>query len=158
MFTFEEVTNENIYRYLEKIMDIERESFSTPWTSISFLEEVKKPLSHLWVVIKEEQVVGYICFIKVANEIQVMNIAVTPKLRRRGIGTEIMKRLMDYSQEHEIRSIWLEVRPSNVAARTLYKGLGFKSCGIRPRYYQDSGEDAIIMKLSLSSKVSKKEV
>ena len=93
----------------------------------------------------EEQVIGYVgCWISF-EEAQITNVAVSPDYRGKHVGTEMMAELIRRVKAKGVTALTLEVRPSNEPALALYKNFGFKEAGRRPRYYQDNGEDAIIM-------------
>lgn len=145
------ITPENVGDYLERILEIENLSFSTPWSPMTFREEVKNSLSHVYGYSLNGELVGYICCWNSGREIQVMNIAVHPDCRRQGIGVSLMQRAVKSGVEQKAESVWLEVRTSNLPARNLYGKLGFREVGRRPRYYRDTGEDAIVMSLPITS-------
>jgi ribosomal-protein-alanine N-acetyltransferase len=138
---------------LPGVMDIERVAFSNPWT----LEMVKKELTQDWstVLLAEEPgpngwtVLGFSIFWLVADEIHVLNVATAQSQRRRGIGRAVMDATLDYGRTHRCRLASLEVRRSNEAAIGLYKALGFKAVGMRPNYYADDREDAVVMVMDL---------
>jgi ribosomal-protein-alanine N-acetyltransferase len=136
--------------YAEQIIEIENSSFPSPWSINAFKEEIKKPISHLWALIQDKKILGYICFWMFDTEIQIINLAVRPENRRQKLGQSMLKRMIEAGSSNGLRSIWLEVRPSNVAARNLYTKFGFHEAGRRKRYYSDTNEDAIIMMLNLS--------
>lgn len=146
------LTKENYHLFLDRIVDIENSSFLTPWSSNSFIGEFSNQLSNLWVAVSEEVVKGYVCFWMFDNEIQLVNIAVHPDHRKQGIGYNLVSDVIDSGVRNGIRNLWLEVRPSNSAARSLYDKFGFREVGRRPKYYRDSNEDAIIMALNLFEK------
>jgi ribosomal-protein-alanine N-acetyltransferase len=97
-----------------------------------------------------KKILGYICFWMFDTEIQIINLAVRPENRRQKLGQSMLKRMIEAGSSNGLRSIWLEVRPSNVPARNLYTKFGFHEAGRRKRYYSDTNEDAIIMMLKLS--------
>jgi len=134
------------------ILAIERSSFSSPWSRNSFKEEVTSPISHLWVLLADGMVAGYICFWMFAGEIHLMNLAVHGKRRKKGVGRLLLTKMIDVGQSNRVHEVWLEVRPSNLIARDLYQNVGFMETGRRPRYYSDTGEDAIVMSLSMPEK------
>jgi len=134
---------------MDRILEIENLSFPTPWSRKSFLDETKNPISRFWGIFTGEILEGYICFWVFTEEVQVINIAVHPQKRKQGLGHYLLTKVIDESIPMKIKSIWLEVRPSNHPARQLYKKLNFIEVGRRPRYYRDSNEDAIVMSLSL---------
>ena len=131
------------------ILAIERSSFPSPWSLTSFKEEVMSPISHLWVLLADRMVAGYICFWMFAGEIHLMNIAVHGERRKRGLGRLLLIKMIKVGQANKVQGVWLEVRPSNLIARDLYQKVGFMETGRRPRYYSDTGEDAIVMSLSM---------
>ncbi len=112
-------------------------------------EELVRPWARLRVARGDGGVVlGYLLFWHVADEAHVINVAVAPEARRRGIGRALVDHLVRYAREHGIAKILLEVRASNAAAIGLYERAGFTRFNVRPRYYSD-GEDAIEMMLTL---------
>jgi len=144
------MTPENIESFLDSIFDIERGSFISPWSRNGFLQEVRNPISHLWVVMDEDGAAGgYICFWMFEREIQLLNIAVHPEKRGKGLGTHLLKEMIRIGTARGMEQVWLEVRTSNITARKLYENLGFVAVGRRPRYYQDTNEDAIVMSFKI---------
>lgn len=129
------------------IMDIERASFPSPWSEAAFREEAKNPLSTFWGLELDRALGGYICFWTVSGEIHLMNIAVHPAKRRKGLGYRLMQGMIDSGAQQGVQVIWLEVRPSNGIAARLYSNMGFREVARRRRYYVDTNEDAIIMAL-----------
>lgn len=138
--------------FREAILAIERASFPTPWTVRAFEEEVRNPVSHLWVSTQEQQLEGYICFWVVAGEVHLMNVAVRPEIRRVGVGSLLLSKMIEAGISEGARCVWLEVRPSNRPALALYEKAGFREVGRRRRYYMDTGEDAVIMVLDLETR------
>jgi ribosomal-protein-alanine N-acetyltransferase len=134
---------------LTQVMAIEKVAFSNPWT----LEMVKKELTQDWstILLAEEpavtgmEVLGFSIFWLVADEIHVLNVATAERHRRRGIGRAVIEATLDYGRAHRCRIASLEVRRGNQAAIGLYKALGFKAVGMRPNYYTDDREDAVVM-------------
>jgi ribosomal-protein-alanine N-acetyltransferase len=131
-------------------MYIERFSFVSPWPADSFKNELLNPISRIWGVLDGEAFVGFTCFWIVAGDIHLLNIAVAPEKRGRGIGRYLLGRVIELGENVSVDRIWLEVRPSNSAALALYRGAGFIEDGIRPGYYSDTGEDAVLMSLYLN--------
>jgi ribosomal-protein-alanine N-acetyltransferase len=138
-------------RHLEEVMQIEQRSFPTPWSRWLFERELLLPYAKDFVAlaIPPHQVVGYICFWLVAQETHILNLAVLPERRRHGIGSRLLRYGVNYCREKGAQEITLEVRRSNYQAISLYRNFHFQPQGIRPRYYSDSGEDAVIMSLHL---------
>jgi len=133
------------------LLEIEQESQPEPWNREFFLEELERPHAHILVAKMRELIhapVGYICFWEVAEEIQILNIAVHKACRRQGIGRSLLRQALLHGCKKKAQIAVLEVRRNNAAARKLYGSLGFRVVGERPNYY-DSGEAAIIMELEL---------
>lgn len=144
-------------RDLPQIVEIERLSFDNPWTRDSFLRELSLPFSRTIVAIMTngttEAVAGYLCRWLVADECHVLNVAVHPAARRGGIGGRLMEDAISDAKREKARFVTLEVRRSNVAARSLYRKLSFEERRLRKNYY-GSGEDAIVMELRLDRRHS----
>jgi ribosomal-protein-alanine N-acetyltransferase len=132
------------YADLPQVIAIERRSFPTPWSLAMFVLELSKPSGVCLAATREGTIVGYLVCSRYDTVWHVMNVSVDPLLRRRGIATALMGELFVRIGGDDAR-ITLEVRPTNQAAIQLYQRLGFQSAGRRPRYYQDNGEDALIM-------------
>jgi [ribosomal protein S18]-alanine N-acetyltransferase len=136
------------------VVAIEKDSNLEPWTEESFLEELLKPHSSLFVARLSagliEFVAGYICFWLVADEVQILNIAVHHSYRQLGIGRGLLVHCLNCGAERRSRIAALEVRSSNLAAQRLYNSLGFRAVGQRPDYYGGSPEPAILMELALA--------
>lgn len=130
---------------IPSVIVIERISFSTPWSETSFFNEVYNPKSTAKVAVMKDSVVGYICANQVADEGHILNLAVRPDLRRRGIAKALVRDILAELKENECRFIYLEVRMSNLIAIELYTRLGFVVVGTRKQYYNEPKEDAVIM-------------
>lgn len=133
------------------IFAIEKESFPTPWSRLTFLAELNQPVSHFLVIGPSppapREIWGYIIFWVAADEMHLLNLAVHPKQRRRGLARVLLTAGLDRARTLGVKVAWLEVRPSNAAARALYESFGFKEVGLRPQYYDDTNEDAILLAL-----------
>ena len=149
MISILNITSDNIHRFLDDILEIEKASFLSPWSSRAFRQETHRSISHLWALIADGTFSGYICFWMFSGEIHLMNIAVHPKRRGKGFGGYLVAEMIEAGKSEGVETAWLEVRPSNLMARILYKNAGFKETGRRVRYYNDTNEDAIIMSMSL---------
>ena len=134
-------------RDLNAIERIERESYPTPWSRSMFAGELAKPSSISLGAYEAEgsALVGYLVVSRYVDAWHVMNVAVTPAYRRRGIARLLLERLFEQTASDERRGYTLEVRVSNEGAIKLYQGLGFVARGVRRGYYTDNREDALIM-------------
>ena len=132
------------YADLPQVVAIERRSFPTPWSLAMFVLELSKPGGVCLAALDDEgELVGYLICSRYDVVWHIMNVSVDPAQRRRGIASQLLSALL--AKVGEDASLTLEVRTSNDGARVLYERFGFRSAGVRPRYYQDNGEDAVIM-------------
>jgi [ribosomal protein S18]-alanine N-acetyltransferase len=136
--------------YADQVMEIERASFPVPWSERAFEDEINRGISNLWALVSNEKVYAYICFWMFDKEMHILNFAVHPEKRRQGLGRYLLMMVIDTGKTNGIENIWLEVRPSNGPALSIYKKFGFSDVGRRKGYYSDSQEDAIIMALDLT--------
>jgi ribosomal-protein-alanine N-acetyltransferase len=143
-------------RDLDAVLEIERESFPTPWSRGLFAKELALPFARAFVAQEKdsEKVVGYLCFWLVDQETHILNLAVHPRRRRQGIGTRLLTFGVSYCRRQGVRRMTLEVRRSNLRAISLYRNFRFQPQGVRRKYYTDSGEDAILMGLDLEKEKS----
>jgi ribosomal-protein-alanine N-acetyltransferase len=134
-------------RDLAAIEAIERRSYPTPWSRSMFAGEISKPSSICLGAFDAEtaELLGYLIISRYVDAWHVMNVAVEPAHRRRGIATALLDRLFELTAEDGRRGYTLEVRVSNSHAIALYERLGFQARGIRRGYYTDNREDALIM-------------
>lgn len=136
---------------IEAVIQIERVSFPTPWSEISFFNEIYKSRSISKVAVSDEDTVGYICAEYIQDEGHILDLAVRPDYRGMGIASMLVRNIIEELRAKGCRSLYLEVRASNYAANRLYHGLGFRVGGIRKRYYINPVEDGLIMVLDLSA-------
>lgn len=136
---------------IPQVLKIEMMSFSTPWNEMAFLNEIYNSSSIVKVAVYENKIVGYICASSVIDEGHILNIAVSPDMRRRGIATVMLEKVIEELKKRGCKSIYLEVRASNTVAMKFYENFGFISVGIRRNYYTSPKEDAVIMMLALLS-------
>jgi ribosomal-protein-alanine N-acetyltransferase len=132
---------------LDEVLEIERRSFPEPWSRGLLLHELKVPFSKTVLARADEEphrLVGYICWWLVGDEIQILNVAVDPEQRQKGVGRTLVALVMQEAATHAVRTVTLEVGRSNAAAIALYRALGFSETGVR-RHYYGGGEDALIM-------------
>lgn len=143
----------DFWNYAEQIIDIENNSFPTPWSAKAFAAETEKQISNFWALVDEDSIIGYICFWMLKPEIHILNFAVKSEKRNKGIGQSLLKHVIDTGRRKKIDNVWLEVRPSNLPALSIYKKFGFYEAGRRIGYYSGTGEDAIIMKLDIKEEI-----
>ena len=138
-------------RDVPAVLAVAEASFARPWTR----DELEKELARDWAVLRVLRpgqgapVASFVALWVVRDEIHVLSIATHPAARRRGYARYIMEEVLSLARARHVRWVTLEVRRRNVAALGLYKGLGFAAIGVRPRYYVEDGEDAIVMLLEL---------
>ena len=133
-------------QHLPGVLAIEGVSFPTPWSERAFVSELTQNAYARYVVaLRGEAVVGYAGMWLILDEAHVTNIAVDPTERRHGLGDALLTELERRARTHGCRAMTLEVRPSNGTAQRLYRRHGFVPRGLRPGYYADTQEDAIIM-------------
>ena len=132
------------YADLPQVVAIERRAFPTPWSLAMFVLELSKPAGVcLAATDPSGELVGYVICSRYDAVWHLMNVAVDPAHRRRHVASALLAELIERVGPEA--AITLEVRTSNTSAMALYERFGFVSAGVRPRYYQDSGEDAVIM-------------
>ena len=136
---------------LPAVEEIERLSFPTPWDRQSFEEELRRPFARLEVLRPKAtgMVVAFCDYWLVADEVQILNIASHPAGRRQGFAGHLLTHIVAQAHLASFRLLSLEVRRSNLPAQSLYRKFGFRDVGIRPRYYADNQEDAVLMDLVL---------
>lgn len=138
---------------LAAVRAIEAMSFSNPWSEDTFRGEIQNtPVSSPLVVVRRpgDEVVGYLIYWQIRDDVQVNNIAVHPECRGRGLGEAMMRFAIAKVRGAGAEFMTLEVRQSNTAAVALYKKLGFEALGTRKNYYTRPDEDACVMGLVLS--------
>lgn len=158
MNSIEDITPENYHIHLDNILEIENRSFPGPWSQRAFIQEIENPISHMWALLVDNQLAGYICFWLFDREIQLINIAVHPGKRGKGLGHHLMARMIETGLSKGSQYIWLEVRISNMPAKRLYHRLGFEAIGRRRGYYRETKEDAVVMVLPIQQKESMKRM
>ncbi len=142
-------------KHIAGVCEVENKSFAVPWTERMFYDELNNPLAR-YVVLLEKQnpgnVIAYVGYWKIFDEGHITNVAVHPEWRGKKAATYLMRQMMQLAASEGLKDMTLEVRRSNLAAQGLYTKLGFAVEGIRPNYYEDNGEDALIMWYRVKSK------
>lgn len=135
---------------LDRVMELEEELFGAgAWSRGTYEEELRAPDRRYVAALDEAgTVVGY-AGIALAEEASVMTVGVAGTHRRRGIGRLLLEALLDHARTARARDVFLEVRASDGGAQRLYAGAGFEPVGVRRRYYEAEGEDAVVMRLAL---------
>jgi len=131
------------YADLPQVIAIERRAFPTPWSLAMFVLELSKPSGICLAARRDGVLVGYVICSRYEDVWHIMNVAIDPSRRRRGSATALLAQIID--RVGDDARLTLEVRPSNDGAIRLYERFGFLPAGMRRRYYQDNGEDAVIM-------------
>jgi len=137
---------------LDDIMDIERVSFRAPWSRQVFVEELDRDWAHVDVLkerVPSPIVLAFVNYWLVRDEVHVLNVATHPEARRVGHAARLLEHVIAFAGRHKCKYVTLEVRRSNAGAIRLYKKYGFRPVGVRPNYYVEDNEDAIVMLLDL---------
>jgi [ribosomal protein S18]-alanine N-acetyltransferase len=136
---------------IDAVMEIERLSFRAPWSRNVFLEELGREWARVDVVRENQtgEVVAFANYWLVADELHILNIATHPRHRRAGHATRLLAHMVDIARQGTCRCVTLEVRRSNAVAQQLYRRFAFRAVGVRPNYYAEDQEDAIVMLLEM---------
>ncbi len=130
------------------VHEIDVSSFSLPWPERSFYFEMTgNPVSRCWVAELDGRVAAMMVIWMIVDEAHIATIATHPDFRRQGIASQILKYGLDAAVREGAKRAFLEVRAGNDAAKAMYRRFGFVEDGLRPHYYKDNGEDAILMTL-----------
>lgn len=132
------------------VLLVEKDSYEFPWSAGNFIDSVHAGYS-AWVYEVGGEIIGYFVQMMAMDEAHLLNITVAPAWRRQGLGRALLKYAMDTAREHHVRTLFLEVRPSNQAAIELYEQTGFEAFALRKGYYpaKDGREDALVMRSAL---------
>ncbi len=130
---------------ISEVMQIERLSFTMPWSETLFYDELYSRNSITRVAEFNDIVIGYICVKHIADECHLLNLAVHPDYRSRGIATILLNEAIVKLRQYDCKFFYLDVRTSNHIARKMYEKFGFNMVGIRKSYYTNPVEDAVVM-------------
>ncbi len=137
--------------HLDEVTALERVCFSDPWSRNMLAEELDNDLAAFLVALDEKgSVAGYAGLQVVLDEGYILNVAVRPDCRRRGVAGQLLQVFLDFARGNQLAFLTLEVRSSNYAAIALYGSRGFRGVGRRKNYYEHPREDAVIMTLNLT--------
>ncbi len=135
--------------HIDQVHTIECASFTVPWSRTLLLDELGSPDGLNFAAVARQEtsdiVVGYVCARMCCGECSIYKIACRPEYRRKGIGSRLLRHIMNRAVQHDVHDFTLEVREQNAAGRAFYENRHFVSAGRRKRYYDDNREDAIIM-------------
>jgi len=130
---------------IDKVIGIEQECFPDPWPRSAFEDIIKNPDHGAPVAVNNDKVIAYGCYLIIASEAHLTNLAVSPKFRRKSVARQLLQYILDIAKRKECEYILLEVRPRNESAIAFYENAGFKLLYRRPRYYRNPVEDALVM-------------
>jgi len=136
---------------LEHVLALEKDAFADPWQHSDFVDELHNPRSRIQLAKGDDgQLLGYVVYWVVADEVQILDVAVAIPHRRKGVARRLLAYVLDECKAGQTRLFTLEVRQSNIAAIGLYQSLGFQCVATRKGYYSDNKEDALIMNLTFT--------
>ncbi len=135
---------------VDRVLDIERAIYDFPWTRGNFRDSLRSGYS-CWTACEGRELIGYAVMMLAAGEAHLLNLSIAGSRQRRGHGRALLAHLVRVARDHGARVLFLEVRPSNAAAKRLYSGQGFEQIGVRRGYYPAAGgrEDAWVYSLYL---------
>ncbi|HEY5039532.1 MAG TPA: ribosomal protein S18-alanine N-acetyltransferase [bacterium] len=130
---------------LPQVVEIEKISLPSPWSKELFEEELKRDVAYYFVMEEEGEVAGYMGYWEAPQEAHIINLAIAPKFRGRGLGGQMIEYCLEFARKRGAGLATLEVRESNEAARKLYEKCDFRVVAIRKKYYSDNQENAVVM-------------
>jgi ribosomal-protein-alanine N-acetyltransferase len=133
---------------------IERESNDPPWSEKQFAQECANDFAHVFGVRRDGLLAGFLVVHIAADEAHIVNVGVRAAMRRQGLARALLETVVRELHNRAVRWVTLEVRRTNLPAQELYLRLGFAEVGVRPRYYSNNGEDALILKLNIEQCVA----
>lgn len=127
------------------ILRIDSECFTNPWSEDTVSSLLKNSNACVFGALEGDLLIGYVALEWVLDEGSLTNLAVLPEFRRNGVAESLLQELLAFAESNNLQFVTLEVRASNIPAMSLYRKLGFKEVGKRPRYYSSPVEDALLM-------------
>lgn len=135
--------------FAEPLSLLEQECFADPWSEAAIRSAFAYPNTLIFGLFSDDELVGYYFSSFILQEAELMNLCVLPAYRRQGLGTELLSHLKDILMQKGVEAVFLEVRAGNLGAQALYEKMGFCKVGRRKGYYQNNGEDAVLMRCIL---------
>lgn len=132
-------------RDVSRVHEIEVQSFRTPWSKLSLLGELRNDLAHYYVAEEADRVIGYAGMWVLFDEAHITNVAIAPEARGRHLGRYLLYGMMEAAHARGADRMTLEVRETNTVAQNLYYSFDFTKQGYRRRYYEDTGEGALLL-------------
>ncbi len=136
---------------IPSVIHIERSVYSNPWPEDAFSGSI---LDKAFVIEHDDKIIGFIVCIVVLDECSIVNIAVAPDYQHQGIGKMLLQEMFKVMGESGVEIFYLDVRETNIVARSLYESLGFKRIALRKNYYTKPDEDAVVMCLDNYEKIT----
>jgi ribosomal-protein-alanine N-acetyltransferase len=136
-------------RDVDALVALEQLCFSYPWTAEQFKLGLEREVFRIFGIKRGEEIVAYLSFYLIGQEMEILNLAVRPECRRRGLGRRLLGLVLQSCYTLGVRESLLEVRRSNQAALRLYRSYGYEDVGVRKAYYPDNNEDALLLKCDL---------
>ena len=140
------------YEDIDRVVEIENECFSEPWSRNAFEESVDSKFNRIYCLKKADVLLGFVGWAWSFDEAEINNVAIDEAYRGNGYGSIMLENAIEYLAEFRIKTIYLEVRAWNKPAISLYSKFGFEKIGIRKNFYRFPTEDAVVMKKVLSEK------
>lgn len=142
---------ENNEELLRALLVLEERCFSDPWSEGMIQSTLESSLVSLFTLSEGDVLVGYLMLMNVFTDGEILNIAVLPEYRRRGLADKLFDACCEHCRSLSMETLFLEVRESNAPAISLYQKRGFEQIGRRKNYYRQPKEDALVMRLSLET-------
>ena len=143
-----------IRRDMDEVLEIERSSFEFPWTEEEFLTCLRQRNCIGTVAELDHEIVGFMIYELHQSMLRILNFSVSPTCRRRGVGQQMVQRLIDKLSQQRRREIVLEVRETNLDAQLFFANSGFKALSVLRNHYDDTCEDAYYMRYSLRASIN----
>lgn len=145
-YQFRPMTEDDV----DEIMRIEPHIYSHPWSHGNFIDSLRSGYAS-WVLLSGDEIIGYSLMMMVLDEAHLLNLSITKSHQKRGLGRLLLEHMIAVAKRHGAANMFLEVRPSNISAISLYENIGFNEMAIRRGYYpaQQGREDAVLMGLAL---------